>query len=71
MGPIETTQVTKTMRFTRRIKSTNHRYRNRVPIDPEKLAKYNKGDGIDLKSGSSKIRNKIIKQKLKKKRKKF
>ncbi|XP_006558457.2 WD repeat-containing protein 46 [Apis mellifera] len=71
MGPIETTQVTKTMRFTRRIKSTNHRYRNRVPIDPEKLAKYNKGDGIDLKSGSSKIRNKIIKQKLKKKEKNF
>lgn len=49
------------------MKPTGYRRRERVPISKEKLAKHDKGEGIDLKAKSTRIKNKVIRQKLKKK----
>lgn len=38
--------------------------KDKVPINKEKLKKYSKGPGIDLKRKTSKIKNKVIRQKL-------
>ncbi|OAD61823.1 WD repeat-containing protein 46 [Eufriesea mexicana] len=53
------------------MKSTKNRYYKRVPIKKEILEKYNKGEGIDLKLGTTKIKNKIIREKFKKKERIF
>lgn len=50
---------------------TGKKYRKRVPIDTEKLAKHYKGGGINLRAKSTNIKNKVIRQKLKKKEKTF
>ncbi|CAD1469022.1 unnamed protein product, partial [Heterotrigona itama] len=39
----------------------------RVPISKEKLAKHDKGEGINLRPKSTRIKNKVIRQKLKRK----
>lgn len=47
------------------------KYRERVRVDKEKLAKHDKGGGIDLRATSTNIKNKVIRQKLKKKENTF
>lgn len=47
----------------------NKRGHKRVPIDEEKLLKHHKGEGIDLKTKTTKIKHKIHRQRLKQKEK--
>ncbi|XP_043605780.1 WD repeat-containing protein 46 [Bombus pyrosoma] len=50
---------------------TRKKYRERVPINEEKLAKHYKGGGIDLRATSTNIKNKVIRKKLKKRENTF
>ncbi|XP_017885448.1 WD repeat-containing protein 46 [Ceratina calcarata] len=47
--------------------TTRERFLNRVPISKERLAKHDRGMGIDLRSKSSRIKNQTVKRKLRKK----
>ncbi|XP_060811824.1 WD repeat-containing protein 46 [Bombus pascuorum] len=53
------------------MKPTRKKYRERVGIDKEQLAKHNKGKGIDLRATSTNITNKVIRQKLQKRENTF
>ncbi|XP_003699888.2 WD repeat-containing protein 46 [Megachile rotundata] len=50
-----------------KMKRRNFRRYSKVPISKEQLEKYDKGTGINLKPGTSTIKNKLIKHKLKRK----
>lgn len=50
---------------------TGKKYRKRVPINKETLAKHYKGGGIDLRATSTNIKNKVIREKLKKRENNF
>ncbi|XP_012176127.2 WD repeat-containing protein 46 [Bombus terrestris] len=50
---------------------TRKKYRERVPISKEMLAKHDKGEGIDLRATSTNIKNKVMRQKLKKRENTF